>query len=88
MQGTKEAQRVQGAIEVVKRLEMLDEAVGATSCRGWSVGGIRRSAIAVQNRPRSITSRCTGTEGNAIIMLRVHRRPVNSRPLYGREEVG
>jgi hypothetical protein len=34
----KEAQRVQGAMEVVKRLEIWDEAVGATSCRGWSVG--------------------------------------------------
>jgi hypothetical protein len=29
---------MQGAMEVVKRLEIWDEAVGATSCRGWSVG--------------------------------------------------
>jgi hypothetical protein len=45
MQGAIEVQGVQGAIEVVKRLEMLDETVGATSCRGWSVSGIRRRAI-------------------------------------------
>jgi hypothetical protein len=45
MQGAKEAQRVQGAMEVVKRLKIWDEAVGATSWRGCRWGEIRRSAI-------------------------------------------
>jgi hypothetical protein len=45
LQGTIEVQTVQGAMEVVKRLETWVEAIGVTSCRGWSVGGIRKSAI-------------------------------------------
>jgi hypothetical protein len=45
MQGAKEAQEVQGAMKVVKRLETWDEAVAFTLCRGWSVSGIRKSAI-------------------------------------------
>jgi hypothetical protein len=36
---------VQGAMEVVKRFEIWDEAVGITLWRGWSVCGIQRSAI-------------------------------------------
>jgi hypothetical protein len=27
---------------VVKRLEILDEAIAITLCKGWSVGGIRK----------------------------------------------
>jgi hypothetical protein len=38
----------------VKRFEIWDEAIGATSCKGWSVGGIQKSAIALQYRPRCI----------------------------------
>jgi hypothetical protein len=38
LQGAIEVQTVQGAIEVVKRLEIWDEAVGAIFRRGWSVG--------------------------------------------------
>jgi hypothetical protein len=60
-------QQVQGAMEVVKRLEIWVKTIGATSCKGWSVGGIQKRAIANKYRPRCITSRCTGTEGNAII---------------------
>jgi hypothetical protein len=37
---------VQGAMKVVKRLETRVEAVAFTLCRGRSVGGIRKSAIA------------------------------------------
>jgi hypothetical protein len=39
-------QKVQGAIEVVKRLEIWVETIDATSCRGRSVSGIQKSAIA------------------------------------------
>jgi hypothetical protein len=53
MQGAKEAQRVQGAMEVVKRLEIWVEAIGVTFYRGWSVGGIRKSAI-VFNSVRAV----------------------------------
>jgi hypothetical protein len=67
LQGAIEVQAVQGAIEVVKRLEPWVEAVAFTLCKGRSVGGIQKSAIVPQYRPRCITSRCTGTEGNAII---------------------
>jgi hypothetical protein len=45
MQGAIEVQAVQGAMEVVKRFEIWVETIAATFCRGWSVGGIRRSAI-------------------------------------------
>ena len=39
MQGAKEAQRVQGAIEsVVQRLEILVGAIAITLCKGQSVG--------------------------------------------------
>jgi hypothetical protein len=39
MQGAKETQSVQGAIEsVVKRLEILVEAIAITHCKGRSVG--------------------------------------------------
>jgi hypothetical protein len=67
LQGTIEVQTVQGAMEVVKRLETWAEAVGVTFCRGWSVCGRQRSAIALQYRLRCITSRCTGTDRNAIV---------------------
>jgi hypothetical protein len=45
MQETIEVQAVQGAIEVVKRFAIWVETIGVTSCRGWSVGGIQKSAI-------------------------------------------
>jgi hypothetical protein len=67
MQGAIEVQAVQGAMEVVKRFEIWVETIGVTFCRGRSVGGIQKSAIAPQYRPRCITSRCTGTEVHAII---------------------
>jgi hypothetical protein len=40
-----EVQKVQGAIEVVKRFETWFEAIGLTVCRGWSVCEMPRSAI-------------------------------------------
>jgi hypothetical protein len=45
LQGAKEVQAVQGAMEVVKRFEIWVGTIGATSCKGRSVGGIRKSAI-------------------------------------------
>jgi hypothetical protein len=68
-------------MEVVKRLETRVEAVAFTLCKGRSVGGNTEKCDRFSSGLRCITSRCTGTEGNAIIMLRVHHRPVNSRPL-------
>jgi hypothetical protein len=45
MQGAKEVQTMQGAMEVVKRLERQVEAIAVTFYKGWSVGGVRRSVI-------------------------------------------
>jgi hypothetical protein len=67
MQGAIEAQRMQGAMEVVKRLEIWAEAVGITLWRGWSVGGNTEKCGRFSSRLRCITIRCTGTEVYAII---------------------
>jgi hypothetical protein len=67
LQGAIEVQTVQGAMEVVKRFEIRAEAVAFTLCKGRSVGGIRKSAIAPQHRPRCITSRWSGTCLSAIV---------------------
>jgi hypothetical protein len=63
LQGAIEVATMQGAMEVVKRLEIWIEAVGATFCRGGLWGEIRRRAIVFQHRPRCITSRCTRNGG-------------------------
>jgi hypothetical protein len=42
LQGTIEVQNLQGAMEVVKRLEIWDEAIAFTHWKVWSVGGIRK----------------------------------------------
>jgi hypothetical protein len=39
LQGAIEVQTVQGAMEVVKRLEIWDETIAFTLWKGWSVGG-------------------------------------------------
>jgi hypothetical protein len=42
LQGTIEVQNLQGAMEVVKRLEIWVGAIAIPLWKGWSVGGIRK----------------------------------------------
>ena len=66
VQGAIEVQQVQGAIEVVKRFETWVKTIGVTFWKGWSVGRETEKCDRVSQKSRCITSRCTGTEGNAI----------------------